>query len=301
MIDFAGVPFKNPVVTASGTFGYGVEFKRFFDPSKLGGLTFKALTLEKRLGNPHPRIAETEAGLINSVGLQNEGLAYFVEHVYPLVKDIPTNLIVNLSANSLEEYVALTKAVTALPNIRVIELNVSCPNIHAGRIEFGTDPIGLEKLVRACVDVSTKPIMPKLSPNVTSITDVARACEAGGAKAVSLINTLVGMRIDIHSKKPAVYRSVGGYSGAGIKPVALRMVYEVCRTVKIPVLGMGGISNAEDAVEFLLAGATLVGVGTATLLDPRAPVKIIRGIEKYLKKNRVDYAGLRTALEPYPN
>ncbi|MBN8217082.1 MAG: dihydroorotate dehydrogenase [Spirochaetes bacterium] len=296
MIDFAGIPFKNPVVAAAGTAGYGLESRFLADPSRLGAVTLKALTLEPRPGNPMYRITETEAGLINSVGLQNDGLAYFMERIAPELPRIGTRVIANLAGNQIEDYVALVRAMNTVAAVDLIELNVSCPNVHGGRVEFGSDPALLEKLVQACAAVATKPLMPKLSPNVTSITDMAKACENGGASAVSLVNTFLGMQINVASRRPSIARVTGGYSGPGIKPIALRMVYQVCRAVKIPVLGLGGIRNTDDALEFLLAGATLVGIGAAGSFSPRVPVRVARGLEAWVRKQKIDWKGIPLLL-----
>ncbi len=261
----------------------------------MGGVTLKALTLEKREGNPSPRIAETQAGLLNSIGLQNEGLDIFLKEIAPELKKIDTRRIVNLSGNSIQDFITLVENVSSIPEIDIIELNVSCPNLHGNKMEFGTDVKALSDLIMACVKVSTKPIMPKLSPNVTSIVEMAKVAENSGAQAVSLTNTFLGMAIDINTRKPLLARVMGGYSGIGIKPIVCRMIYQVSRAVKIPVLGVGGVSSAADAIEFLLAGATLVGVGTAGSLDPRAPVKCVEGLKKYLKKNHLNLSDLKLA------
>lgn len=297
MIHFAGIEFKNPVVAAAGTAGYGLETRRLADASRLGAVTLKALTLEPRLGNAMYRITETEAGLINSVGLQNDGLAYFIEKIAAELPRIGTRVIANIAGNRVEDYVSLVRALGPIAAIDLIELNVSCPNVHGGRLEFGGDPVMLEKLIQACAAVASQPLMPKLSPNVTSITDMAKACENGGASAVSLVNTFLGMQIDVASRRPSIARVTGGYSGPGIKPIALRMVYQVCRAVRLPVLGMGGIRTANDALEFLLAGATLVGVGAAGSFDPRVPVKIAKGLERWVRKNRVSWEAIPLLLK----
>lgn len=288
-ISFAGLKFANPVVIAAGVGGYGTEWPGAHRLDRVGGLTLKALTVESRVGNPYPRIAETEAGMINSVGLQNDGLESFLEHVAPLLPMLPCRVIANLSGHRQVDYVQLVEALAAVPGVDLLELNVSCPNVDGGRLEFGSDPQTLERLVVACAAVSGKPLMVKLSPNVTRIEDMARAAEAGGAHALSLVNTFLGMQIDVASHRPSVARITGGYSGPGIKPIALRMVYQTCRAVKIPVLGLGGIRTRDDALEFLLAGATLVGIGAAAAWNPRLPQKIARALDSWVKRRGLEY------------
>jgi dihydroorotate dehydrogenase (NAD+) catalytic subunit len=292
-VDFAGVKFRNPVVTTSGTWGYGLEKPQVGEAGKIGGLTLKALTLEKREGNPHPRIVETEAGLLNSIGLQNEGLGVFLKDIAPQLEKLDTRVIVNLSGNTEEDFVELVRAVSAIPKIDLIELNVSCPNLHANKMEFGTDVRSLSNLIASCVKVSSKPIMPKLSPNVTSIVDMAKAAEDSGAMAISMVNTFLGMSIDIERRQPMLARTMGGYSGPGIKPIALRMVYQVARVVKLPILGIGGVARAEDVIEFLLAGATLVGIGTAGALDPNLPAKCVKNLASYLRRHQLTLTQLK--------
>lgn len=275
---------KNPVLTASGTFGYGSEFDDFFDISRLGGILLKGSTMEPRDGNPYPRMAETPSGMLNSVGLQNKGIDYFEKHIYPKVSKYDTNIIVNVNGNYIEEYVALAERVNKLPEINAIELNISCPNVRLGGMAFGTNPASAREVTKAVRAVYSKTLIVKLSPNVTNIVEFARIAEEEGADSVSLINTLLGMAIDVEHLKPSLSTITGGLSGPAVKPVALRMVWQVANAVKIPVIGMGGIMNASDAIEFFLAGATSVQVGTASFIDPDAPVKILEGIEEFLIK-----------------
>ncbi len=296
-VDFAGVHFKNPIVPTSGTFGNGVEYQQFFKVEKLGGIALKAITLEPREGNPSPRVCETEAGMINSIGLQNEGWTYFENIIYPKLNQLKTNIIANIAANSIDEYVTLIKKLSPLENIKIIELNVSCPNIDSGEIHFGANETLLGKLIHHCRKESKKPLMVKLSPNVTSIVNMAKVCEQAGADALSLVNTFVGMRIDVDNKKPMIKKIMGGYSGTGIKPIALRMVYEVSQKVNLPILGIGGVSKWQDAIEFLLAGATLVGVGTANLIDPKSAYRILKGVKRYCEKQAINTMELRRHLK----
>lgn len=276
--------FKNPVLTASGTFGYGSEFDDFFDVSRLGGIIVKGTTLEPREGNKYPRMAETPSGMLNSVGLQNKGIDYFEEVIYPRLKLYDTNVIVNINGSYIEDYVALTERLNRLDHIKALELNISCPNVKMGGMAFGTNPDSARAVIRAVRSVCKSKLIVKLSPNVTSITDFALIAEEEGADAVSLINTLLGMAIDIRKMSPALSTITGGLSGPAIKPVALRMVWQVAKTVSIPVIGIGGIMSADDAIEFLLAGACGIQVGTASFVDPDASVKILEGIEKYLEE-----------------
>jgi dihydroorotate dehydrogenase (NAD+) catalytic subunit len=276
--------FKNPVMTASGTFGYGSEFDDFFDVSRLGGILLKGSTMEPREGNPYPRMAETPSGMLNSVGLQNKGIDYFEKHIYPKVSKYDTNVIVNVNGNHIEEYAALAERVNKLKKISAIELNISCPNVKMGGMAFGTNPASAREVTKAVRAVYSKTLIVKLSPNVTNIVEFARIAEEEGADSVSLINTLLGMAIDIERLKPSLSTITGGLSGPAVKPVALRMVWQVANAVKIPVIGMGGIMNASDAIEFFLAGATAIQVGTASFIDPDAPVKILEGIEEFLTR-----------------
>ena len=276
---------KNPVMTASGTFGYGEEFADFVDLSRIGGIIVKGTTLHKREGNPYPRMAETPAGMLNAVGLQNKGVHYFVEHIYPRIKDIPSQMIVNVSGSAIEDYVETAAAINELVQIPAIELNISCPNVKQGGMAFGVTCSGAAEVVRAVRKAYPKTLIVKLSPNVTDITEIARAVEAGGADSVSLINTLLGMAIDAERRRPLLSTVTGGMSGAAVKPIALRMVWQVAKAVKIPVIGLGGIMNARDAVEFLLAGASAIEIGTANFIDPAITVKVAEGINDYLDRH----------------
>lgn len=280
-----GLTLKNPVMTASGTFGYGEEYADFIDLSKLGGILVKGTTLNHREGNPYPRMAETPSGMLNAVGLQNKGIDYFVETIYPRIKDIDTNMIVNVSGSTIEDYCAVAEKVNALENIPAIELNVSCPNVKQGGMAFGVTTTGIEQVVSAVRKVYDKHLIVKLSPNVTSIADLALAAEASGADSVSLINTLLGMAIDAEKRRPKLSTVTGGLSGACVKPIALRMVWQVAKAVKIPVIGLGGISSATDAVEFMLAGASAIEIGTANFIDPTITVKVAQGIVEYCERH----------------
>ncbi len=274
--------FKNPVLTASGTFGYGHEFDDFMDVSRLGGIVVKGTTLEPREGNLYPRMAETPSGMLNTVGLQNKGIDYFEKSIYPRIAGYDTNIIVNINGSILEDYVELAQRFNKLDRIPAIELNISCPNVKKGGMIFGTNLDSAREVTRAVRAVYTKKLIVKLSPNVTSIEDFARVIEEEGADSISLINTLLGMAIDVKNMKPSLSTITGGLSGPAIKPVALRMVWQVARAVKIPVIGMGGIMTATDAIEFLLAGASSIQVGTASFIEPDASIKILEGIEEYL-------------------
>lgn len=280
-----GLTLKNPVMTASGTFGYGEEYADFIDLTKLGGILVKGTTLNHREGNPYPRMAETPSGMLNAVGLQNKGVDYFVETIYPRIKDIDTNIIVNVSGSTIEDYCAVAEKVNALENIPAIELNVSCPNVKQGGMAFGVTTTGIEQVVSAVRKVYDKHLIVKLSPNVTSIADLALAAEASGADSVSLINTLLGMAIDAEKRRPKLSTVTGGLSGACVKPIALRMVWQVAKAVKIPVIGLGGISSATDAIEFLLAGASAIEIGTANFIDPTITVKVAQGIVEYCERH----------------
>ena len=275
----------NPVMTASGTFGYGTEFADFVDLNRLGGVIVKGTTLHHREGNPYPRMAETPAGMLNAVGLQNKGVEYFCEHIYPTIKDYKTNMIVNVSGSAIEDYVATAERINALECIPAIELNISCPNVKQGGMAFGVTAKGAEEVVRAVRAVYDKTLIVKLSPNVTDITEIARAAEAAGADSVSLINTLLGMAIDAERRRPVLSTVTGGMSGPAVKPIALRMVWQVAKAVGIPVVGLGGITNATDAIEFLLAGASAIEVGTANFMDPAVTGKIVDGINEYLDRH----------------
>lgn len=281
-ISIGKLRLKNPVITASGTFGYGSEFDDFFDVSKLGGIVLKGTTMEPREGNPYPRMAETPSGMLNSVGLQNKGIDYFERNIYPKVAEYDTNVIMNVNGSYIEDYIALAERINRLDKIPAIELNISCPNVKKGGMAFGTNPDSAREVTREVRKVYSKVLIVKLSPNVTNITEFARIAEEEGADSVSLINTLLGMAVDINRMEPSLSTITGGLSGPAVKPVALRMVWQVARAVKIPVIGMGGIMNTSDAIEFILAGASAVQVGTASFIDPQASIKIIDGIRNYL-------------------
>jgi dihydroorotate dehydrogenase (NAD+) catalytic subunit len=276
--------FKNPVLTASGTFGYGSEFDDFIDVSRLGGILLKGTTLEPREGNLYPRMAETPSGMLNAVGLQNKGIDYFEKNIYPSVIKYDTNIIVNINGSYIEDYIALAERINKLDKICAIELNISCPNVKMGGMAFGTNLVSAREVTREVRSVYSKKLIVKLSPNVTNIVDFALAVEEEGADSVSLINTLLGMAIDVQNMRPSLSTITGGLSGPAIKPIALRMVWQVANAVRIPVIGMGGIMNSSDALEFFLAGASAVQVGTASFIDPQASVKILDGIEEFLSK-----------------
>ena len=284
-VNIGNLNLKNPVMTASGTFGYGVEFEDFVDLEQIGGIIVKGTTLNHREGNPYPRMAETPSGMLNAVGLQNKGVDYFVEKIYPKIKDINTNMIVNVSGSDIESYVKTAERINELENIPAIELNISCPNVKQGGMAFGVTPDGAAEVVSAVRKAYDKTLIVKLSPNVTNIAEIARAVEAAGADSVSLINTLLGMAIDAEKRKPILSTITGGMSGAAVKPIALRMVWQVAQAVKIPVIGLGGIMNWRDAVEFLLAGATAIQIGTANFIDPAITVKVAQGIDDYLNRH----------------
>lgn len=280
-----GLTLKNPVLTASGTFGYGTEFSEFIDLSRLGGYIIKGTTLNPREGNPYPRMAETPSGMLNCVGLQNKGVHYLKNHIYPNIKDIDSCLIVNLSGSTVEDYAEAAEIIGTMDKVQAIELNISCPNVKQGGMAFGTTTQGVEQVVSAVRKAYNKTLIVKLSPNVTSITDMALAAEAAGADSVSLINTLMGMAIDAERRKPLLSMVTGGLSGPCVKPVALRCVWQVAKAVKIPVVGLGGIMNATDAIEFFLAGATAIEIGTANFIDPETTVKVVDGINEYLDRH----------------
>ena len=286
-IQIGGITLKNPVMTASGTYGYGLEYSDFIDLSKLGGIVVKGTTLNPRQGNPYPRMAETPSGMLNAVGLQNKGVEYFCSEIYPSIKDIDTHMIVNVSGSTVEDYMATAERIAELDKIPAIELNISCPNVKEGGMAFGVTCAGAAEVVRAVRKVYPKTLIVKLSPNVTDITEIARAVEAGGADSISMINTLLGMAIDVTSRKPILSTVTGGLSGPAVKPVALRMVWQTAKVVSIPIIGMGGISSCEDAIEFLLAGASAVQVGTYNFVDPAITTKIASGIEDYLVQNNM--------------
>lgn len=276
---------SNPVMTASGTFGYGLEFQDLVSLKELGGIIVKGTTLEPREGNEYPRMAETATGMLNCVGLQNKGADYFCEHIYPQVKEIDTNVIVNVSGHSLDSYAACAAKIDALEKVPAIELNISCPNVKEGGMSFGVTCAGAASVVKAVRKVYHKTLIVKLSPNVTDIADIARACEAEGADSVSLINTLMGMAIDIERRRPKLSIRTGGLSGPAVKPVAVRMVWDVAHAVKIPVIGLGGIMNAEDAIEFMMAGATAIQIGTANFVDPMVTIKVKNGMAEWLERH----------------
>lgn len=286
-VNIGGLYLKNPVTTASGCFGYGKEYEDFIDINKLGAIFVKGTTGSKREGNPSQRMAETPSGMLNSVGLQNMGIDYFVSDIYPEIKHINTNIIVNVSGSTIEEYVMVAEKLNDLEDIPAIELNISCPNVKEGGMVFGTQCQSASEVTSAIRDVYEKLLIVKLSPNVTSISEFAKAVEGAGADAVSLINTLLGMAVDAGKQKPVLSTITGGLSGPAVKPVALRMVWEVFNSVKIPVIGIGGIMNATDAIEFMLAGASAVQIGTANFIDPRVTLKVLNGIEDYLVKRGI--------------
>ena len=282
-VNIAGLSLKNPVMTASGTFGYGLEFADFINLEDIGGIIVKGTTLKPREGNPYPRMYETASGMLNCVGLQNKGVYYFCEHIYPQIKDIHTNMIVNVSGSCPEDYAECAARINELEHIPAIELNISCPNVKQGGMAFGVTPEGASSVVRAVREAYKKTLIVKLSPNVTSVVDIAKSVVDAGADSLSLINTLMGMAIDIEKRKPILSIATGGLSGPAVKPVALRMVWQVAKAVSVPVIGLGGIMNAKDAIEFLLAGASAIQVGTANFIDPAITVKIAQGINEYLE------------------
>lgn len=284
-VNIAGVDWKNPVTTGSGTFGFGREYSGFFDLSALGAVCLKALSAVPRMGNPSPRIAETKQGILNSVGLQNPGAAHFLEHELPWLRQFDTKLIANLCGSTVEDYIEVAEILD--DKVDMFELNISCPNVKEGGMAFGTDPKMVEEITKRVKAVSKVPLIIKLSPNVTDIAEIARAAEAGGADVISLINTLLGMRIDVKTRRPVLHNNMGGLSGPCVKPVAVRMVYQVRQAVKLPIIGMGGIATGEDAIEFLLAGANAVAVGTAGIVDPYAWIRVRNGIEQYLDNHGI--------------
>lgn len=284
-VNIGKLAMKNPVMTASGTFGYGLEFQDFVNLEEIGGIIVKGTTLHHREGNPYPRMAETPMGMLNAVGLQNKGVHYFAEHIYPQIKDIRTNMIVNVSGSQIDDYAETARIINGLENIPAIELNISCPNVKQGGMAFGVTAHGAAEVVSAVRKVYDKTLIVKLSPNVTDITEIARAVEGAGADSVSLINTLLGMAIDAEKRKPVLSTITGGMSGAAVKPIALRMVWQVAKAVQIPVIGLGGIMNWKDAVEFLLAGASAIQIGTANFIDPAITVKVAAGINDYLDRH----------------
>jgi len=285
-VSFAGVEFENPILVASGTFGFGREYGEFFDLNELGGICVKGLTLHPRAGNKTPRIAETPMGMLNSVGLQNPGVDAFIAEELPFLRQYRTKVIANLSGNTVEEYAILAEKLSDA-GVDLLEVNISCPNVKEGGLAFGTSTQGAAEVTRAVRAKSKVPVMVKLSPNVADIASIAKACEAEGADALSLINTLLGMRIDTQTKKPILHNNMGGLSGPAILPVAIRMVYQVAGAVDIPILGMGGVMTASDAVEMMIAGASLIALGTALFIDPLAPIKVKRELSAYLDQRNI--------------
>ncbi|WP_099188841.1 dihydroorotate dehydrogenase [Tepidibacter mesophilus] len=296
--NIAGVEFKNPVMTASGTFGsVGKEFEQFIDLSSLGAIVVKGISLDPWDGNNSPRIAETYGGMINSVGLQNDGVDNFIKNDMKFLQKQNTNIIVNIAGKTVDEYKEVARRLDGT-DIDMIELNISCPNVKEGGVAFGTNALMAESITKEVKTVTNKPLIVKLSPNVTDITEIARAVESGGADCISMINTLIGMKIDIHRRKPVLFNKIGGLSGPAIKPVAIRMVHQVSKTVKIPIIGMGGIMNGEDAIEFIMAGATGVAVGTANLINPTATMDVLDGIKKYMNDyNITDLSSIRGIID----
>lgn len=280
-----GLTIKNPVMTASGTFGYGLEYGDFINLNRLGGILVKGTTLHPRQGNPYPRMAETPSGMLNAVGLQNKGVDYFCEHIYPTIFGYDTVMIVNVSGSQVEDYIETAEKINALEGIPAIELNISCPNVKEGGMAFGVTCAGAASVVRAVRAVYDKTLIVKLSPNVTDITEIARAVEAEGADSISMINTLLGMAINAEKRRPVLSTITGGLSGPAVKPIALRMVWQTAQVVKVPIIGMGGIASAKDAIEFLLAGASAVEVGTYNFVDPSVTTQIVDGIEDYMRRH----------------
>lgn len=284
-VQIGKLQLKNPVMTASGTFGYGTEYSDFMDISRIGGIIVKGTTIRARQGNAYPRMAETPSGMLNAVGLQNKGIHYFISDIYPTIKDIDTNILVNVSGSTVEDYIETAELLNSLPGIPGIELNISCPNVKEGGMAFGTSCPSAAQVVREVRRVYKNELMVKLSPNVTDVSEIARAVEAEGADSISLINTLLGMAINAEKRKPVLSTITGGLSGPAVKPIALRMVWQVANAVKIPVVGLGGIMTATDAIEFLLAGASAIQIGTANFIDPTVSVKVIEGINDYLNRH----------------
>ena len=286
-VEIGKLKLKNPIMTASGTFGYGEEFADFIDLNRLGGIIVKGTTLHHREGNPYPRMAETPSGMLNAVGLQNKGVDYFIEHIYPRIKDLDTRVIVNVSGSCIDDYVAVCEKLSPLDKVAAVEINISCPNVKQGGMGFGTTCSGAESVTSAVRKAYDGTMIVKLTPNVTDITEIARAVEAAGADAVSLTNTFLGMAIDVEKRKPMLSTITGGLSGPCIRPIAVRMVWQVANAVKVPVVGLGGIASGRDAIEFLLAGATAVQIGTANFVDPQVTVKALDYIEDYLKRHQI--------------
>lgn len=288
-IQIGNLNLKNPVMTASGTFGYGKEYSDFIDLGKLGGICVKGTTLHDRQGNAYPRMAETPSGMLNAVGLQNKGVDYFVSHIYPEIKDFDTNIIVNVSGSTIEDYAECAARLSDLDKVPGIELNISCPNVKEGGMAFGTSACSAADVVKAVRKVYNKTLIVKLSPNVTDITEIAKATEGEGADSLSLINTLLGMAIDINKRKPVLSTVTGGLSGPCVKPVALRMVWQTYNAVKIPIIGMGGIASWQDAVEFILAGSSAIQIGTYNFIDPTISEKVVNGIQGYLDQHNISH------------
>lgn len=288
-IQIGNLNLKNPVMTASGTFGYGKEYSDFIDLGKLGGICVKGTTLHDRQGNAYPRMAETPSGMLNAVGLQNKGVDYFVSHIYPEIKDFDTNIIVNVSGSTIEDYAECAARLSDLDKVPGIELNISCPNVKEGGMAFGTSACSAADVVKAVRKVYNKTLIVKLSPNVTDITEIAKAAEGEGADSLSLINTLLGMAIDINRRKPVLSTVTGGLSGPCVKPVALRMVWQTYNAVKIPIIGMGGIASWQDAIEFILAGSSAIQIGTYNFIDPTISEKIVDGIQGYLDQHNISH------------
>lgn len=286
-VEIGKLKLKNPIMTASGTFGYGEEFADFIDLNRLGGIIVKGTTLHHREGNPYPRMAETPSGMLNAVGLQNKGVDYIIEHIYPRIKDLDTRVIVNVSGSCIDDYVAVCEKLSPLDKVAAVEINISCPNVKQGGMGFGTTCSGAESVTSAVRKAYDGTMIVKLTPNVTDITEIARAVEAAGADAVSLTNTFLGMAIDVEKRKPMLSTITGGLSGPCIRPIAVRMVWQVANAVKVPVVGLGGIASGRDAIEFLLAGATAVQIGTANFVDPQVTIKAIDYIEDYLKRHQI--------------
>lgn len=286
-VEIGKLKLKNPIMTASGTFGYGEEFADFIDLNRLGGIIVKGTTLLHREGNPYPRMAETPSGMLNAVGLQNKGVDYFIEHIYPRIKDLDTRVIVNVSGSCIDDYVAVCEKLSPLDKVAAVEINISCPNVKQGGMGFGTTCSGAESVTSTVRKAYDGTMIVKLTPNVTDITEIARAVEAAGADAVSLTNTFLGMAIDVEKRKPMLSTITGGLSGPCIRPIAVRMVWQVANAVKVPVVGLGGIASGRDAIEFLLAGATAVQIGTANFVDPQVTIKAIDYIEDYLKRHQI--------------
>ncbi|WP_300302210.1 dihydroorotate dehydrogenase [uncultured Muribaculum sp.] len=287
-VNIGALSLKNPVLTASGTFGYGEEFADFIDLERLGGFIVKGTTLNPREGNPYPRMAETPSGMLNAVGLQNKGVDYFIEHIYPRISDLATNIIVNVSGACPDDYAAVCEKLAPLSGIAAVEINISCPNVKQGGIAFGTTCTGAAEVTRTVRRAYPGTLIVKLSPNVTDVTEIARAVEAEGADSVSLINTLLGMAIDVERMRPYLSTITGGLSGPAVRPVAVRMVWQVAKAVNIPVIGLGGIMSGRDALEFIMAGATAVEVGTANFIDPAVTIKIIDEIDDFCRRHNID-------------